>query len=127
MTNDPVKQKIVELLPEILELKFGCRIEDFGTLRTICGYRAGGDYLTDDGYWWTYSMLTQRKYLDILGRPITLADVLRAILKRYSPFAQSVVFGASDVQELLGMFNLTTDYDGQTQEVKDFIGKLIGV
>lgn len=96
--TDPVKAKIIELVPEI---------EDF-----------------DEN-----DALVQRK--------ITLADVLRAIPQRHT-----IEFSLTDPGILeLGCdiypsensyvkwckWNLTADYDNQTQEVKDFIGRLIGV
>lgn len=47
-------------------------------------------------------------------RPITLPDVLRAISILYTGYGEI-------------KWNLLFDYDGQTQEVKDFIGKLLWV
>lgn len=62
-------------------------------------------------------------------RPITLADVLRAILTMKGSI-DSFKFDQI-LSKLVGYedscWNLTTDYDGQTQKVKDFIGKLLGV
>lgn len=53
--------------------------------------------------------------------PPGLADVLRAIRTEDLPFLDECE------ASLLSIWNLTTDYDGQTQEVKEFIDKLLGV
>lgn len=78
--KDPVKQKIQELVPEIITLE-------------------------------TYP----------IGRPIQLADVLRAIEK---------IKGNQDDFELNQWpfeWNLSTDYDGQSDETKRFIGELLNI
>lgn len=59
------------------------------------------------------------------ARPITLADVLRAIQK-VSDYSAASLGGFTRDMLNLG-WNLTTDYDGQTAEVKEFLGKLLGV
>lgn len=63
-------------------------------------------------------------------RPITLADVLRAIEEQQEFFwtrkadAYEITGGAA---RIIVEWNLTTDYDHQTDEVKTFIGTLLGV
>lgn len=62
-------------------------------------------------------------------RRITIADVLRAIDKEYETgFA---VYQGGQIwmngKYTMLVWNLALSYDGQTQEVKDFIGKLLGV
>lgn len=73
---DKTKQKIQELVPEIMELKFGCEIksychpaidiviDDFSEIDSL----VGGKYATHE-----------RKNLEILGRPITLAETIEAV------------------------------------------------
>lgn len=63
-------------------------------------------------------------------RPITLADVLRAIDKSTGVMVSITVTGEIRVHDgvpTTSQWDLTTDYDGQTQEVKDFIGTLLAV
>lgn len=108
--NDPVKAKIIELVPEIRE---GCK----------CRTYADGSYCS-------------------LPRPITLADVLRAIemCKGYGDqllmdsdgsmeyHAVNLLAGTEPENEMFtATWNLTTDFDNQTDELKAFVGKLIGV
>src|ERR1044072_8005570 len=75
---EALKAKIVEAVPEIMELKFGCRVKNkpFGyerviaevTPETVYYVLCGADFKEhfDDGKF------------EILGRDITLADVLLA-------------------------------------------------
>jgi hypothetical protein len=70
------------------------------------------------------------------GPKITLADVLRAIsevtiyIADGGEFFQFISFdseGSHVLKDLGVTWNLNTDYDGQTDEVKAFIGSLLGV
>lgn len=88
-------------------------------------------------------MTTKEKIAELLPdvqEPYQLHDILRAIgVKEYGSSILSVNniggFRAYHMGDILPgwedldkpIWNLTTDYDNQTQEVKDFIGKLIGV
>lgn len=131
MSMDKTKVKIIELVPEIMELKFGCFVkidealpERVTALRTIARH----DFIITDvtREWWPVSEL------NILGRPISLADVLRAIdttnrsiaVNTKGLFEEEVGYEDTELGE---RWNLTTDFDGQTQEVKDFIGSLLNV
>ena len=76
---------------------------------------------------------TPSKY-QILGRPITLADVLLAIgqSKEYytgidatGEFIQAGEFGGMNRTNI--MWDLTKSYDDQSQECRDFIGQILGV
>lgn len=106
--NDSTKAKIIEAVPEIM-----ARVE------CDCYYCAQREHNGGGGHYLT-------------GRPITFADVLRAIekekrgdslkspnLKRLSEF--------SGVVELLDMWHMALHYDGQTQKVKEFVGKLLNI
>lgn len=115
MQHDPIKAKIIELVPEIMGDWSGC---------DVCGTMCSGMCDNDEGP---------------TARPITLADVLRAILatdlaNRTNVLVESGGFISKRKWEgnehkfISGAeWNLTADYDGQTQEVKEFIGKLLGV
>jgi hypothetical protein len=74
-----VREAIIAAVPEISELKFGCRVRCFGEVFPICGKNEHLGAFAMDG-----KMLYSQKNLEnaefeILGRPITLADVLRAM------------------------------------------------
>lgn len=68
----------------------------------------------------------------VFGRPyihvvlsVTLEHILRAIKIKNESTDRAL---GQFVQAMLQAgFNLTTDYDGQTQEVREFIGTLLGV
>ena len=81
-----VEDKIKELVPEIMELKFGCEIQfEIPLMRAIWTSRII-DYLsTDDKIYVDHGKTMEvipRMYIKkILGRPITLEDVLIAIHK----------------------------------------------
>lgn len=80
MLNE-LKEKIIELVPEIVELKFGCEVWcSFEGLQTR-GFVTdipdsfGQVRIQIPGY---YSVIKEVDTLQILGRPITLEDVLKA-------------------------------------------------
>lgn len=74
-----------------------------------------------------------------VDRPLTISDVLRAIEKRHAGqiileqialYGEQFHFIARGIESghvKNAYWNLTTDYDNQTDEVKAFVGKLIGV
>lgn len=100
MNEDKVKAKLIELIPEL-----------------ECPVEADGN--------------------DCLTHKIRLADVLRAIAKvprasvlwdlKWSADSLFFVKGGGGFEEFIAEWNLTTDYDNQTDEVKAFVGKLLGV
>lgn len=108
-----VRAKVIEAVPEIVELKPGCILdlysgESFGwatvcleisfcrkhkKYREDCGAEENGCSVEqgvkatahdDESYWLHDKKLSEIKSHQIIGRPITLADVLRAIGKRHS-------------------------------------------
>lgn len=121
--TDPIKAKIIEAVPEI---EHWCE---------ICQqYR-------DSREGWCAVCENAKMHMD-LPRPITLADVLRAMNEQWMTTATAHAISmqgdsiktmtwrtANDTQirQFFMLWNLTADYDGQTQEVKEFIGKLLGV
>lgn len=152
--EDKTKQKIQELVPEIMELKFGCGIEilepRFASTKniysmeleyyktnpiqiiTVCSdpnvylikTKIGFDH---------FSWRDIDKHCKILGRPITLADCLLAMEKvgKYvlvditgNLFTHDMSDGAL-VDE--GIWDLNKSYNDQSQETKDFIGNILGV
>lgn len=105
---DPVKAKLIELLPEIEQ---------------VCRGKRENHYCPNCD--------------NSIGRPITLADVLRAIeevggTELYAVLADGEIWNVNGIQGVksygVGItWNLALDYDNQTQEVRAFIGKLLGV
>lgn len=148
---DNVKARLIELVPDILELKFGFRFEEkpaFGSSLRNDTYQGEKIFIvlmpTTDGKKWI--VMTDGGFQHVptdqieawhipVGRPITLADVLRAIDIHKGKTPDHVVMEIGYLPSGMWMFfrggthawNLTTDYDNQTQEMKDFIGKLLGV
>lgn len=165
---DKTKAKIQELVPEIMELKFGCEVKivdysGFGLLGKDAEYRElleGFDgYATIVNYFIDYSprdydgspdrddivyfqLLVEGVYIElkdiicedyliILGRPITLADVLLAIGKQNKPkpvlnlFSTQLEMYDQDDERDNALWDLTKTYDDQSQETKDFIGEIL--
>lgn len=125
--TDPIKQRIQELCPEILQLKFGCEVmyryeNDDIVPMTFFG-QFGDDIVLGDEEFGNLVMDAIREDItEILGSPITIPIVLRAIalslMVNTEKWERSVI-------ELVELYDLTKDYDGQTQETRDFIGSLL--
>lgn len=89
---EKLKQIIKEAVPEIMELKTGCRFYFPNGADCMIAYRYD-KYTEFYCYWpkigWKFDSLRNKHLEDIkiLGRPITLEDVLRAIgkLDKYNP------------------------------------------
>lgn len=146
MSTDPVKEKIQSLCPDVMELREGCEVL-VGTDKlkhTIYGYEA------DERTYMAYLNKPFRKDLqansfydcefgadadfEILGSPITLAVVLRAIQKG-AKYPTLVEYWLGKIQ---GEFIIKNDdaesvvwklwqdnYDDQDEPMKAFIGSLI--
>ena len=98
MTNlEKIRQKIIEAVPEIVALKFGCEIEcRFGRgivsgESDIHGMLA---YIKGDG---TYHSGEIGGNVRIIGRQITLEDVLQAVGERLREGKFDKVIGVTDV------------------------------
>ena len=76
MTNlEQLTAKIQKLVPEIMELKFGCVVNNgFINLKVVYEIETG-DVLLENG-----SIIDHKTNCKILGRNITLEDVLKARL-----------------------------------------------
>lgn len=156
--NDPVRAKIIELVPEIVELKHGFRFEEkpaFGSSLRNDTHQGEKIFTvlmpTTDGKKWIVMIDGGFQHVPTdqiegwhipIGRPITLADVLRAVEETKGPhdemmvatngemeyYAVNLLSGPAPENEVFTeTWSLTSDYDGQTQEVKDFIGKLLNI
>lgn len=146
MKPDPIKAKIQELCKDVMELKFGCVLQkhpDGGIQTTVTHLLGTGngsvsrventnkiafydDNIKDgkimrnsfEAEWWT-----------ILGSPITLAVVLRAIETKYGDHIlefSGIKTCSLQAARLVAIWNLEHDnFDDQSQPTKDFIGSLI--
>lgn len=136
---DKTKQKIQELVPEIMELKFGCygayktHSQPFEFVVRVLSETAIGDIEIKNG---KANYFIKKETFTNLGRPITLADVLLAMdghkLKNfiYVPEIKKWVQTESNnginlLPLIVNMWDLTKPYDDQSQETKDFIGSIL--
>lgn len=142
---DKVKAKIVELCPDVMELKSGCEIEYDGETAYLTGetYTMGDAFgsvparkfwVTNKGIKGIDSFHENGKEWKILGSPITLAVVLRAIRNAGHGIYGKGSSGGDDkgnwffINDSKHAWNLEHDnYDQQSEECKQFIGSLLGV
>lgn len=145
---DKIKEKIQSLCPDVMELKFGCAFEDFTdrwvilslideSFLTACLHESKTMYRTKD-------MINRSASIEILGSPITLAVVLRAIEKYKDDLGVEgegsfvgVMEGGAFIQQDAETSEVTFDgaqwnlehdsYAQQSEECKQFIGSLLGV
>jgi hypothetical protein len=129
--TDPIKAKIQELCPDVMELKFGTRIKvRDGAVETIVTYSNYGHFTVVG----RNVHGVESDIIEILGSPITLAVVLRAIEKTNNR-NEIVVYTDGDFGErdsdgrftsAYVKWNLEHDnYDQQSEECKQFIGSLL--
>lgn len=135
---DKTKQRIQELIPEIVELKFGCELLRKGETKyqviNPLGWGANPKKCWINSVPFGDIPLELEKDLvqnggefEILGSPITLAVVLRAIgIRPYEVnwYNANVITLVDEGNHF--NWNLTKDnYDDQTEETKKFIGSLL--
>ena len=84
-TYEKLHSRIVELIPEIEELKFGCFVERFGRIYHIVSRQTFGKVLTTytcvDEHGDTH-YVAEEEVKKIIGRPITYEDIVVAIKRR---------------------------------------------
>lgn len=154
--KEEVKAKIQALVPEIMELKFGCEVKDRikGKMTILRSYSV---YDEPNVYDIAYTKgkqeeLTYERYPNsfwkILGRPITLADVLLALSTKehlrhdcilfngqfafdnYGHEFQDVELGEIDTgkgykETPYPKWNLAQTYDNQPEEVYEFLHNIL--
>ena len=143
MTHEETIQRIQSLVPSIMELEFGCDVEEkpaFDTgmrcdtfngekVFTIISKYSSKDswfYLTDIGL----GKEKEDKILNwhkILGKPITLAVIMLAIIAKYTEIKDVwFVYDLRQTQRsVLTHWNLSQDnFNDQSDETKVFIGGL---
>lgn len=141
---DNVKAKIIELMPEIMDLDDGARVLLKESFQTEVDEFEDQEGIIFVGGYNKYHILSRSQYPQgtvrahmsepytkeeieafgeyDLGRPIQLHDVLRAMIKK-----NGGVMNDDDLVEVVARFDLALDFDNQTPETRSFIGSLIGV
>ncbi len=137
-----VHDRIVELVPEIMELKKGCKFIDHDSTQTleylfeeksgaVCAFSLtlGNDFYSDDFRFEDHTKVT------IIGREINLEDVLRAMKKSEERIVANIE--AMDSNILLGTrdltlsefvpYNLTLPFSSQQPEVYELLAKVLKV
>ena len=133
MSHDTTIKQIQELVPSVMELSFGCEMENNGKKFLI--YKEA-----TDGYFMAialdknYSTILVSKLNNqltntvILGKPITLAVVLRAIEVKYKGdlFASVASNGWFHFGRERGFWKMDKDnFNDQSDETRTFIGELL--
>lgn len=139
---EKVRAKIIEAVPEIMELKFGCEIESHNrngrVFYTGCNDELDENYFVEvdgvaneDEQYYTEGKVVSK----ILGRHITLPDILRAIKKRtlerwngdepMIPNFQEALW--SEIKPLLEIWNLEKNLEDQDPPTIEFIAKTLGI
>ncbi len=137
MPHDKITAKIRELLPDTQKLEFGCEVVyDRRTCKYLTHVEGFCDVMLPPKYDKGILQVTNPR-LKILGRPLQLHDILRAIGKVRAGFDWAVTVDGRIIQNQGGVtsifiasdyrWNLSTDWNGQSDEVKEFVGKIIGV
>jgi len=136
---EQLKQKIIEAVPEILELKFGCEVQNEKT--KVIGQIV--DYI--DGQWIMYHRGSGKapnlyyfnnddKNNKIIGRHIRLEDILLAIQKQEKDNKnkwtnKSQIGLLEESIKLLFTdkikWDLTKDLDNQSDETKQFLQDIL--
>jgi hypothetical protein len=137
--NDDIKAKIVELVPDVLEVKFGCTFELVGYSRFQAELfkRFGTKYFVYDGQSrllcehgsleFNDMYLPHRDKWIIVGAPITLAVVLRAMFVHTNGKSEHAIRD-TEFTEVMWRWKWANDnYDQQSDECKHFIGLLLGI
>ena len=125
-----LREAIIKAVPEIMELKLGCKVKDiFGKDCRYCGHRTDDEsehrefqVLDYDGI---LGEIEENDFNGVtIGRPITLADVLRASQDIMSKGNDNSVF-EEDMENIVMNWNLKEPLSNQSQPVKDFLYNLL--
>jgi len=132
MTHEETIKRIQELVPSVMALEFGCEVmyewENGEKSKMVVVGKIGEDFILTD-YQSSFCDDANETNFEILGKPITLAVVLRAINQKY--IESNDVWFVYDLRQtqLSGMerWNLHKDnFNDQSEETKTFIGGLLG-
>jgi hypothetical protein len=135
-------------VPEIMELKFGCRVAmecvSCGKMQTYLVIRHTDDVRYSDGLFRQYRLhatddncLSNTSWTDIkdcqenwetveiLGRPITLADVLRTMGDKMHHTREDFDYEMTFLEKLIEMWNLSKPYEDQDESVHRFLHSVL--
>lgn len=122
---EEVRAKVIEAVPEIVKFRFGCRVELDGKKYTFCGIGRDSVRFFREELETGVDLVRSFEGGTIIGRPITLADVLRAIgsgsgyhLAIDGTFCTR--HGSTEVQ-----WNLALPLEEQSEEVISFLHKIL--
>jgi len=133
--NEELKDKIIEAVPEIMELELGCQIVLYGdeaivsTRNRPFSENKEVAFIDKGGVRGITKSMLDNANIRIIGRPIQLADVLLAIPIGMDLYINRHGFMKAwkDKQWIICVpaWNLAADLDGQTEETKEFLWKII--
>lgn len=137
-----VREAVIRVVPEIMELKFGCEVEfiprdgemergvimreDLGNLHSpMEGYE-----VLVGGFQGRVGFIEREENYKIIGRPIQLADVLIAIGKSEKmAYTTLTLYGTKVTIVYRGSYchwNLSQPLDGQEESTLEFLAELLG-
>jgi len=135
-----IRESCIKANPEIVELKFGCRFIDRESTQTLMylsqSKSSGATYaysetLGDDCYLEDFRFEDPNK-IEILGRPIRLADVLLALhnfvggIECYPQSDSSLLIQSFNEPKSSGKWNLSKDdLTLQSEEILSFLANLL--
>ena len=136
-TYEKLRSRIVELVPEIVELKFGCRLKSLDSEAV---------FITSENQYQTRSFLHSghnicyqfqksefEKEYEIIGRPITLEDILRAIGRRSDTWHVAGDGAFCCLNQVTGQFERVAQWhlgkplEQQDEETLLFIAKILEI
>ena len=135
--HNELRDRINELCPELKKLEFGCEmikkdeLKDWAKLVTLISYdgkRSRGYFREQDGS--IFSLITDFKKFEILGKDPTLEDVLMAISRRdftsfqYKETKKGRIYRGSLV-EILDLWELGKPLSQQSEETVEKILEIL--
>jgi hypothetical protein len=130
---EQLKEIIQKANPEIMELKFGCRIKYENKLGIYIEKLEGfaDCFKLDEQFRSTGMSIITNPKLESLGRPIRLADVLLALRKKATVGMATISINGFLTVNYAGdksgstVWNLKDDFDNQSKETKKFLIDLL--
>ena len=126
-----IREACIEANPEIVELKRGCYIKTrWNSDAEILGFSQRIS-ARESAKWFKYmhgitvSTIKETSILEIIGRPITLADVLMAIEEKYKADVMYRDFLQKYVDPLVAKWNLSLPLSGQSETTLHFISTIL--
>lgn len=127
MTNyEKIKRAVIKAVPEVMELKFGCKVQthiypSYPIELTVFRkeYKTGVVSCLDKENELCY---LSENDIEILGRPITLADVLIVVRKVGYDSTEEWQWTLSNI---LDSWNLTKTLEDQSEKTLEFLAGII--